>query len=128
VSVRLGRGAPALATPLGDGHWSLAVPELAPGPLPVRVTVTESGAVPVTGHYDWVVGPAADTPAVHLSRAPISSALRAGSVVLGLLLAVGWSVAIRRSRRGRSPWLVPTREETVFGVEAGDAEVGGRVP
>ena len=128
VSVRLGRGTPALATPLGDGHWSLAVPELAPGPLPVRVTVTESGAVPVTSHYDWVVGPAADTPAVHLSRAPISSALRAGSVVLGLLLAMGWSVAIRRSRRGRSPRPVPTREETVFGVEAGDAEVGGRVP
>lgn len=124
VSVSLGGGASATATLLGDGHWSLAVPDLAAGPLPMRVSVTEAGAAPVSHTYDWVVGPGADTPAVHLSRAPIAPALRLGALFLAALLVAGWGVALRRSSRRR-----PARQvEVLVSTDSPGVDVFGPVP
>ena len=117
VDVRL-PGMPARAAgPLGDGHWSVDLADVAAGATTVRVSVHRAGLPDVTSGTAWTVeaGPAARHSLV--SAAPLGPALRGLAAVLAVLLGAAGATALRVRRRGagRSGRLHPRQQRGVDG-------------
>ncbi|MDX6300773.1 MAG: copper transport protein, partial [Nocardioidaceae bacterium] len=124
VTVRLGDGREVAAVPLGEGHWSAPVQDLAAGRNPMQVRVTRGASRTVTAGYTWTTGPAGSRPTAVLSRAPMSTLLTGLSALLAGALPLGcWLRRPRRRRleRHHAPGLRPSRKE----VEAASARGAG---
>jgi len=128
VTVRLGHGRPVAAVPLGDGHWSAPVRDVAAGTSRVHVTVTRGGAGAVSAGYRWTTDPAESRPSTVVSRAPIRDVLTGLSALLAVVLPLGWALLRLRRRRGegapppvRAPGLSTSEGTSV--EEAGDPSV-----
>lgn len=101
VDVRLGRGTPAAAQRLADGHWSAPVSIDAAGPTTITVTVLRAGISPTTVHFAWTVPGRHATRAVVVSQAPVRALLQWVAAALAVALAAGWTAAGHRSRARR---------------------------
>ncbi len=105
VSFDVGGGQPVAATPLGDGRWSASGLDLPPGPREVRVEVTRPGLPASAATESWTIGASVPARRTIVSAAPISTLLRSGAGVVGLLVGFLWwrTRSPRRRRRFQEP-------------------------
>ncbi len=105
VSVALPSAVPQTATAPIAAHrvsqyrWAAGVSVPHSGVTPITVTVHRQGLPPTVTTFDWVVGTAAPTPAVVVSRAPISGLLQTAALVLLLALALALALRLATNRR-----------------------------